>query len=135
MRNWARLASASGKTRSYVYYFTQQPPASPNARGPLAIGSHGSAIHTAEILYVFNHLDGGRAWTDADRQVADTMSSYWVNFAANGDPNGTGLPKWTAYDGKTPTVRVFGNRPDDAQAPTDEQLAFFQSYFEKLNGK
>jgi para-nitrobenzyl esterase len=135
MRNWARLASASGKTRSYVYYFTQQPPVAPNARGPLAPGSHGNAIHTAEILYVFNHLDGNRAWTDADRQVADTMSSYWVNFAANGDPNGKGLAKWTAYDGKTPTVMVFGNKPDGTQAPSDDQLAFFQSYFEKLNGK
>jgi hypothetical protein len=50
MRNWARLASVSGKTKSYVYYFTQQPPAPPNARGALAVGSHGSAIHTAEIL-------------------------------------------------------------------------------------
>jgi para-nitrobenzyl esterase len=135
MRNWARLASASGKTKSYVYYFTQQPPAAPNARGPLAPGPHGRAIHTAEILYVFNHLDGSRAWTEADRQVADTMSSYWVNFAANGDPNGKGLARWTAYDGKTPTVMVFGNKPEGAQAPTDEQLAFFQSYFEKLNSK
>jgi para-nitrobenzyl esterase len=135
MRNWARLASVSGKTKSYVYYFTQQPPAAPNARGPLATGSHGSAIHTAEILYVFNHLNGGRAWTDADRQVADTMSSYWANFAANGDPNGKGLAKWTAYDSKTRTVMVFGNKPEDGQAPTDAQLAFFQSYFEKLIAK
>lgn len=134
MRNWARLASASGKTKSYVYYFTQQPPVAPNARGPLAPGA-GSAIHTAEILYVFNHLNGNRAWTDADRQVADTMSSYWANFATNGDPNGKGLAKWTAYDGKTPTVMVFGAKPEGAQAPTDDRLAFFQSYFEKLDAK
>jgi para-nitrobenzyl esterase len=80
-------------------------------------------------------LDVGRAWTGADRQVAETMSSYWVNFAANGEPNGKGLAKWTAYDGKTPTVMVFGNQPEGGQAPTEDRLAFFQSYFEKLNAK
>ncbi len=26
------------------------------------------------------------------------MSSYWVNFASGGNPNGTGLPEWTPYD-------------------------------------
>jgi carboxylesterase type B len=26
------------------------------------------------------------------------MSSYWVNFASGGDPNGTGLMAWPAYD-------------------------------------
>jgi para-nitrobenzyl esterase len=135
MRNWARLASRQGKTKSYVYYFTQQPPVLPNARGPFAPGPHGSATHVSEILYVFNHLDSSRAWTDADRQVADTMSSYWVNFAANGDPNGKGLAKWPVYDEKTKTPMVFGNAPEGAQAPTEAQLAFFRSYFEKLNAK
>jgi para-nitrobenzyl esterase len=135
MRNWARLASRSGKTKTFVYYFTEQPPRLPNARGPFAPGPHGSATHVSEILYVFNHLDGSRTWTDADRSVAGEMSSYWVNFAANGDPNGKGLAKWPVYSDKTKAVMVFGDKPEGAQAPTDAQLAFFQSYFEKLIAK
>jgi len=131
MRNWAHLASRQGKTKSFVYYFTEQPPVLPNARGPFAPGPHGSATHVSEILYVFNHLDNSRTWTDQDRQVADEMSSYWVNFAANGDPNGKGLAKWPVYD-QTKTAMIFGNKPEGAQAPGDAQLAFFQSYFAKL---
>jgi para-nitrobenzyl esterase len=132
MRNWARLASKNGKTKSYVYYFTEQPPVVAGARGAFAPGPHGSATHVSEILYVFNHLDNSRAWTDMDRDVADRMSSYWVNFATNGDPNGKGLAKWPVYDEKTKTPMVFGNAPEGAQAPSETQLAFFRKYFESL---
>lgn len=135
MRNWAKLASRSGKTKTYVYYFTEQPPVLPNARGPFAPGPHGSATHVSEILYVFNHLDNSRTWTDADHRVADTMSSYWVNFAANGDPNGKGLAKWPAYSESPDKPMVFGNEPEGPQAPSAARLAFFQAYFDKLNAR
>ena len=135
MRNWARLEEKPGKSKAFVYYFAQQPPRLPNARGPFAPGPHGSATHVSEILYAFGHLDGSRTWTDSDRQVADAMSSYWVNFAKSGDPNGNGLNKWPVYDGKSPSVMVFGNAPEGAQAPSEAQLAFFQSYFDKLTAR
>jgi para-nitrobenzyl esterase len=135
MRNWARLAEKPGKSKAFVYYFTEQPPRLENARGPFAPGPHGSATHVSEILYAFGHLDGSRPWTDSDRQVADAMSSYWVNFAKSGDPNGSGLDKWPVYDGKTPSVKVFGNPPEGTQGPGDAQLAFFQSYFDKLTAR
>src|SRR3984885_7178191 len=84
MRNWARLESKQGK-KSYAYFFTEQPPLVPGrggrGGGAFGPGPHGSAVHVSEILYVFNHLDNNRPWTDQDHQVADTMSSYWVNFA------------------------------------------------------
>jgi len=135
MRNWARLVAKSGKTKAFVYYFTEQPPRLPNARGPFAPGPHGSATHVSEILYAFGHLDGSRTWTDSDREVADAMSSYWVNFARSGDPNGKGLNKWSAYDGKNQSVMAFGNPPEGAESPSEARLAFFQSYFEKLTAR
>lgn len=135
MRNWAHLASKNGKPKSYVYFFTEQPPVVPGARGAFAPGPHGSATHVSEILYVFNHLDNSRTWTEQDKQVADTMSSYWVNFAKNGDPNGKGLAKWAAWDEKTRQPMIFGNPPEGEQVPSDARMAFFQSYFDKLYAK
>ncbi len=135
MRNWARLAAKPGKSKSFVYYFTQQPPRLENARGPFAPGPHGSATHVSEILYAFGHLDNSRPWTDSDRQVADAMSSYWVNFARSGDPNGKGLSKWPVFDDKYQRVMVFGNPTEGAGAPSEAQLAFFQSYFDKLTAR
>src|SRR5262249_16887318 len=58
------------------------------------------ALHGAEIPYAFNNP--AASWGDVDRALADTMSSYWVNFATRGDPNGPGLPVWP---GLQPTAR------------------------------
>jgi para-nitrobenzyl esterase len=134
MRNWARLESKSGKSKAYVFFFTHQPPVQPNAKaGKFGPGPHGSAVHTSELPYVFNNLRGPRAWTDVDRQVADTMSSYWVNFAATGDPNGKGLPKWIAYDdSKNKSAMEFGDKAGMGPAPDDAKLAVFQAYYDKL---
>jgi para-nitrobenzyl esterase len=134
MRNWARMESKTGKSKAYVFFFTHQPPVQPNAKGgKFGPGPHGSAVHTSELPYVFANLRGPRAWTDVDRQVADTMSSYWVNFAATGDPNGKGLPKWIAYeDNKNKNAMEFGDKAAMGPAPDEAKLAGFQAYYDKL---
>ena len=36
------------------------------------------------------------------------MSSYWVQFAATGNPNKPGMVEWPAYDPKTDPYIEFG---------------------------
>jgi para-nitrobenzyl esterase len=121
MRTWAALQAM--RARAYVYYFTHEPPvaASQPNRG---------ASHTTEIPYVFNIP--GRLWTDADRTLADTMSSYWVNFAVTGDPNGKGLPPWPQYRDKTAgRAMVLGDKVEAESAPDAARLALYDAVFAK----
>src|SRR5262249_11384184 len=137
MRNWARLQAKTGKSKAYIYYFTRQRPVQANTRnGNWGTTKFGKAVHTAEIPYVFNNLGGNSEWTAVDRQLADAMSSYWVNFAADGDPNGKGLPKWPVLDENNPRTMNFGDGPEAGAAPLSQsQTAFFGAYFNKLYGK
>src|ERR1022692_843760 len=92
-------------------------------------------VHSAYIFmfFFFNDTATTEIYT---LSLHDALPiSYWVNFASTGDPNGKGLAKWPVYDEKTRTPMVFGNKPEGAQAPSEDRLAFFQSYFEKLTGK
>ena len=81
---------ASQKLRAYLYYFSRVPP-----------GDSEGAHHSAEIPYVFDSLNpahaAGRA-ESADLRLAGQMAHYWATFAATGDPNAPGQPRWPRYD-------------------------------------
>jgi len=90
---WTRLQAGTAQSSVYYYSFTQKP--------PFPVGSvyeGWGASHFAELWYVFDHLDQAPwPWSGADRRVAEEMSSYWVNFARSGNPNGVGLPLWPPF--------------------------------------
>jgi para-nitrobenzyl esterase len=133
MRVWARAQTKTGHSKAFLYYFTHEPPppVGSTSRGGLGSG----ATHGAEAQFIFQNLLGARSWTELDHQVSDTLSSYWVNFATRGDPNGKGLPKWPAFnDKKSERPMVLGDRAEVGPAPNPAQLAFFEQLYEKQQG-
>jgi len=122
---WAVLQSQQGRGKAYVYYFDHRTPLSPNGAG-----------HAAEIPYVFRTLGkftGPAALVGAarpeDRAMSDLMSSYWVNFAKTGDPNGPGLPPWPAFTASSQTVMYFDAKTSARPAPNMTQIKALDEYF------
>lgn len=91
-RMTARAFVAHGEP-AYIYHFGYVP-APMQERRPYGAG------HGSEVSYVFGTLDarwGDPEITPEDQTLAQTLNTYWANFAQTGDPNGEGLPHWPAY--------------------------------------
>jgi len=135
MRFYASLQAKRGN-RAYWYFFTHEPPYASDARNL-------KATHAAEIPYVFNNLRPPRVFPDAsspelasasasERALGERVSSYWVNFARSGDPNGKELPRWAAF----PVFNVAGAAPmiigEIRETPSSQRLAIYDKLYAKI---
>jgi para-nitrobenzyl esterase len=120
MRTWARM-TIKGRSKAYLYFFSRVPP-NPNSK-------YLGAYHAAEIAYVFNNLNkANAALEETDFKLAEQMSNYWVNFATTGNPNGKGLPKWTAYNLEHEPYMDFGNAIQSSNHLLKAQLDFLEQF-------
>lgn len=87
-----------GRIPAYQYHITNCPP------GDEQFG----AFHSSEHMYIFQtFLRSWRPYTGADFDLSNTMCGFWTNFMKTGDPNGNGLPKWSAYASGTKQAMRF----------------------------
>jgi para-nitrobenzyl esterase len=115
---WAKAQSLTGKNKSYLYYFTRVPPGEPNY----------GAFHSAEFGYALKTLKlWNRPFVKWDYDLSEIISSYWVNFAKTGNPNGKGLPEWPAFDRSSPQVIELGDQVMAIPLMNRKQLEFLDS--------
>ena len=98
---------------------------------PKAIG----APHACEIEYCMGnlHLVEDYAWTPDDYKVSETMLGMFANFVKTGDPNGEGLPHWSAAEASdnTPPVMVIDVESKEIQAANDARYDFHDQFYNK----
>jgi para-nitrobenzyl esterase len=114
---WARQQTRHGKGKVYSYYF--------DTHAPQAEGSG----HGSDVPFVFQTLAGRRTPSAEDLALSDQISSYFVNFAKTGDPNGGGLPQWPAFNEQNPRVMVFEGTPRVRINPVLNKVKLFDPYF------
>lgn len=125
-------APAAAKSRHGVYYyhFTQAPPFPANS-----IYRNWGASHFAELWYMSGHLDQEKwAWTEADRNLADAMTGYWVNFTRTGNPNGGGLTEWPAFTPAGQRVQYLGDAITSGDVPNLAPLQVFDRVYDGVRG-
>ena len=121
---WAMLQAQKGTGKAFVYYFDHRPPQSSNG-----------ANHGSEIGYVFKNLGSGGALglpgppRPEDLAMSDLVSSYWVNFAKMGDPNGPGLPAWPAFSVTSQNAMHFDTKSSARPVPNMTQIKALDDYF------
>ncbi len=121
---WASLQSEKGKAPVYVYNFNRQlPAASPD--------NFFGAFHTGEVPYAYNNLHTirNRPFIKADFELADQMSSYWMNFVKTGNPNGEKLSNWPTYQKATKQVMEFNSVSKVVKLPTENKLEMLSTLF------
>jgi para-nitrobenzyl esterase len=110
-------ASAEMARFAPVYEYEQADENAPSiVAPPISFPYH--AAHFSELQYIFDlssiTIKGTPPLTADEQAMAREMRAYWANFARTGDPNGRGLPRWPAVDGRhgpVQSLRPVGTRP------------------------
>ena len=112
-RSVARSHAALGSA-TYRYRFDYVP----ETAAPPEEGEEGQ-----EIRFIFGTL-GVRSglYSHKDRELSNTMRTYWTNFAKYGDPNGSGLPAWRPQSARDDLLLISNSGVTCGPDPIKERL-------------
>lgn len=116
---WANKQSGLKNDKVYLYRFARKLPATGD------YVKYG-AFHTGEVAYAYGNLKFVHRcpWQPADFALEKTMSSFWANFIATGNPNGKDLPQWPAYNSESNPTMIFNETSEVKTLPGKECLDF-----------
>lgn len=90
------------KTPVYAYFLAWKSPVDSASKG---------SFHGLDIPLAFNNVDLKPDWASTTKEayeLADKMSSVWINFAKTGDPNvKDALPAWEPYSVENGATMYF----------------------------
>lgn len=123
--NWTQVRSRTSKSKLYTYFWNHAMPGPDVARF--------GAFHTSEVPYALNTLYmSDRPFAPIDHKIADTVSSYWANFAKTGNPNAKGLPAWPAVTERSASTMQIGDQTGLIPVTSSqEKLEFWRRYLSR----
>ncbi len=107
--------------RAFLYRFTYV------GLGPFAkLG----AFHTEELMFLSRHY-----WTSwiprpEDAVLSRTLVGYWTRFIKTGNPNGSGLAAWPAFQGGHGMCQRLGRRVGPEKVPRVRRFRIFNEYLQ-----
>ena len=113
-------AMARREPRTWKYLYTRRRP-----------GQDDGPHHGGEVGHVFGTLSTSApgAHDAVDEALSRTLRKAWVAFAATGDPNVPGMPRWDAYDPARDNHLAFGTTVQPGSGWRRPQLDFLDGYF------
>lgn len=92
------------------------------------------ARHACEIEYAMGNLSSNKVytWAPEDYKVSATMQNYFANFIKTMNPNGKGLPEWTALTKDKSKIMIIDVVSKQVPEPNRSRYIFQEQFFNKF---